>query len=114
MVRLSGNRPGIDEGFGDALGFRFGQCGIESIERVGPFANRAPRHFGREPFQKCERPKKVPGFTAPAPADVQVLAVDRLMHIDRARPGIGVMARDDVPSTVASQEWTLFKTARGS
>ena len=43
-----------------------------------------------------------------------MLAVDLLVHVDRAGPGVGVVAGDDVASAVADQIQRLFDRARRS
>ena len=53
-------------------------------------------------------------LAAPAAADLQVLSIDLLMHVDRAGPGIGVVAGDHVASAVTNQVERFLDRARGS
>src|SRR5262245_40456752 len=59
---------------------------IHFSERVRPRADRAPRHGGVMRVEQAQRAHEVRHLAAPASADLQVLAIDLLVHVDRARP----------------------------
>jgi hypothetical protein len=71
------------------------------VQRVGAAADLAPRHLPGVAFQERQRAQEVPGLAAPAAADLEVLAVDVLVRVDRARPDVGVMTRHHVAAAVA-------------
>src|SRR5262245_4867345 len=112
MVHLSGGCPRIDERLGNLHRFGVGQRRVEPVEGIGLSTDGAPWHLRAESFEEREGAKKVSGFAAPTAADVQMLTVDCQMHVERARPSIGVMTGDEITPTVANQEWPLFEGPR--
>src|SRR4029453_17329206 len=95
--------PWIDERFGDAHGLGIRECGVELLQAVTPGPNLAPRNRGRMALQNRERPQEVPRFAAPAPVNVEMLAVDLPVRVDRTDAGIGVMPGDHISATVTRQ-----------
>src|SRR5215471_20072912 len=79
-----------DKRFRKAHRFGVGERLIELGERVGTCADRAPRDRRVMPLEDAQRTDEVPDFAAPAAANLQVLAIDLLVHVDRARAGVGV------------------------
>src|SRR4029079_5609262 len=114
MVLRSGGCPRIDERLGYSHRCCVSQRRIELIERIRAGAYGAPRNLRAVSFQQGQRAKEVSWFTSPAPADVQVFAVDRLMHVDRARSGVRVVASDDVSAAITRQAGAFLERTRRS
>src|SRR4051794_39219483 len=85
---------------------------IEVRERVGFSPNRAPRNRGVMPLEHAQRADEVRQLAAPAAANLEMLAVDLLVDVDRARAGVGVVPGDHVAAAVADQIERLFDGAR--
>ena len=66
-------------------------------------ADVAPRHLRRVPLEDRERAQEMAGLAAPAAANLEVLAVDVLVRVDRGRPDVGVVAGDHVAAAVAHE-----------
>ena len=64
-------------------------------------------------LEHTQRPHKVADLAAPAAADLQVLAIDLLVHVHRTRSSVGVVPGDDVSAAVANQVERFFdRTSR--
>src|SRR3954466_16365143 len=85
---------------------------IEVRERVGLRADRAPRNRVVMPLEDAQRAHEMRHLAAPAAANLEMLAVGLLVHVDRARAGVGVVAGDHVTAAVADQVERLFDGAR--
>src|SRR5687768_15304849 len=73
-----------------------------------------PRHLVAVALENFDRAQEVADFAAPASANLQVLAVDVLVRVDRAVADVRVVSRDDVRAPVARQPNALLERARGA
>src|SRR5687768_590480 len=92
--------PGIHERFGDVHRLRVGQRLVQPMKRIGALTDGAPGHGRGVALEETERAKKMSGLAAPASPDLEMLAVDMVMRVDRARSGVRVMTGHDVAPTV--------------
>src|SRR5689334_2394271 len=98
----------FNEGLWQTHRFGVGKRLIDVRERVGSRPDCAPRDGIVVAVEQPQRTHEVADFTPPAAADLEMLAVDLLMDVDRAGAGVGVMARDDVGAAVAYQIERFF------
>src|SRR3954451_2481676 len=82
-----------DKRFGQAHRFGVGERLIQSGERIRAGADRAPRNRGVMRLERAQRADEMADLAAPAAANLEVLAVDLLMHVDRARSRVGIVSR---------------------
>jgi hypothetical protein len=62
-------------------------------------------------LEHAQRPQEMRRLAAPATANLEVLAVDVLMRIDGARPGVGIVAGHDVPAAITRQRQPFLDRA---
>src|SRR4051812_36903662 len=98
-MRSSGLR--LNKSFGKTHRLGIGERLIEFGERVGLRADRPPRDRGMMPLKDAQRAHEVRHLAAPAAADLEMLAVDLLVDVDRARSGVGVVPGDHIAAAVA-------------
>src|SRR3954452_8453510 len=87
----------IDEGFGNAHLLGVGERLVQLAQSVGARADLAARNRGMA-LEHRERAQEMARLAAPAAPDLQVLAVDLMVRVDRRGADVGVMARDHVPA----------------
>src|SRR4029078_10876990 len=54
-------------------------------------------------LETVQRAQKVPRLASPASANLEVLAVDLPVRVDRGRPDVGVVSRNHVTSAITNQ-----------
>src|SRR5947207_5307131 len=104
----------FDKSFGQSHRFRVGERAVDLGERVGASPYRMPRNFRMMALEKTQRANEVSHLAAPAAPNLQMLAVDLLVNVDRARPGIGVMTGDHIAAAVADEGRRFLDGARRS
>src|SRR5438094_88778 len=100
-MRTAGCLIGFDKGFRQAHRLGIGKRLIHVAERVRARAYRVPRDRRVVPFEDPQRAHEMADFAAPAAANLEMLAVDLPVHVDRARARVGVVTSDDVAPAVA-------------
>src|SRR5688572_4009464 len=95
--------PWIDQRFRNTHRLGVGERIVERGQWVGPAADILPGHFGGVPLEHRQRTKEMPRLAAPAAADLEMLAVDVLVNVDRGVANVRVMAGHDVASAVTHQ-----------
>src|SRR6185437_11165117 len=88
-----------------------GQRVVERRQAIALRTDAPPWNGSRVPLEQRQRTQKVPGFTSPASANLEMLPVDVTMSVDGAGPDVGVVAGDDVPSAVTRQVHPLLDGA---
>src|SRR5204862_1958571 len=58
--------------------------------------------------------KEMARLAAPAPADLEVLAIDLLVRVDRALPDVGVVPGDDISSADPGEVQAFGNRGRGA
>src|SRR5689334_10135232 len=91
-----------DKRFGETHRLGVGERLIQFREPVDTCADRPPRNRRVMGLEHSQRAYVVTHLTAPAAANLEVLAVDLLVDVDRARAGVGVVAGDDIAAAVAN------------
>src|SRR5262249_32023782 len=105
--------PRIHERLRDLQGAGGLERVVNRAEPVRLRADRRERHVVMA-LARVERAEKMARLTAPAAADVEVLAIDVLVRVDRAVAGVRVVAGDDIRAAVAREAHALLERARRS